>query len=90
MRCDLSGQVAFVTGAASGIGRAIATAFAANGAAVVIADIDFEKAQALAASLPKAHCGRDGRSRHVRHRARGRRKRWALSAGSTSSSTMPA
>ena len=54
MKCDLSGDVAFVTGAASGIGRAIATAFAANGAAVVIADIDSPKARALAASLPKA------------------------------------
>jgi NAD(P)-dependent dehydrogenase (short-subunit alcohol dehydrogenase family) len=46
--------VAFVTGAANGIGRAIAIAFAANGAAVVIADIDFVRAQALAASLPRA------------------------------------
>ena len=54
MKCDLGGDVAFVTGAASGIGRAIATAFAANGAAVVIADIDSPKARALAASLPKA------------------------------------
>ena len=54
VRCDLGGQVAFVTGAASGIGRAIAATLAANGAAVVIADIDVEKGQALAASLPKA------------------------------------
>ena len=46
VKCDLGGQVAFVTGAASGIGRAIAAAFAANGAAVVIADIDFAKARA--------------------------------------------
>ena len=53
MRCDLSGQVAFVTGAANGIGRAIATTFAANGAAVVIADIDVETAKAFAATLPK-------------------------------------
>jgi NAD(P)-dependent dehydrogenase (short-subunit alcohol dehydrogenase family) len=54
LRCDLSGQVAFVTGAANGIGRAIAEAFAANGAAVVIADIDGDRARSLAASLPKA------------------------------------
>ena len=54
MRCDLGGQVAFVTGAANGIGRAIATAFAANGAFLVIADIDGEGATALAATLPHA------------------------------------
>jgi NAD(P)-dependent dehydrogenase (short-subunit alcohol dehydrogenase family) len=54
MRCDLGGQVAFVTGAANGIGRAIATAFAANGASLVIADIDMERATAFAATLPRA------------------------------------
>ena len=37
-------QTAIVTGAASGIGRACAQAFAAEGAAVVIADIDEPKA----------------------------------------------
>lgn len=35
----LAGKVAIVTGASSGIGRAIAASFAAEGAAVVIADI---------------------------------------------------
>jgi NAD(P)-dependent dehydrogenase (short-subunit alcohol dehydrogenase family) len=36
----LGGKVAFVTGAASGIGRATALAFARRGATVVVADID--------------------------------------------------
>ena len=37
---NLNGKVAFVTGAASGIGRATALAFARKGANVVVADID--------------------------------------------------
>lgn len=37
---DLSGQVAFVTGAASGLGLAMSEVFAANGAAVVMTDIN--------------------------------------------------
>lgn len=44
-------RVAFVTGAASGIGKAIATRLAAEGACVVIADLDLVKAQAAAAEL---------------------------------------
>ena len=45
------GRIAFVTGAASGIGKAIATRLAAEGACVVVADLDLAKAQQAAAEL---------------------------------------
>jgi rhamnulose-1-phosphate aldolase/alcohol dehydrogenase len=45
------GRIAFVTGAASGIGKAIATRLAAEGACVVVADLDLGKAQQTAAEL---------------------------------------
>jgi rhamnulose-1-phosphate aldolase len=48
------GRIAFVTGAASGIGKAIATRLAAEGACVVVADLDLAKAQAAAAELGSA------------------------------------
>jgi rhamnulose-1-phosphate aldolase/alcohol dehydrogenase len=47
----LATRIALVTGAASGIGKAIATRLAAEGACVVIADLDVQKAQAAAAEL---------------------------------------
>ncbi|MEJ0097751.1 MAG: SDR family NAD(P)-dependent oxidoreductase [Bauldia sp.] len=54
MQSDLNGRVAFVTGAAGGIGRAIAQRLSDNGARVVIADIDAAAAAAFAAELPAA------------------------------------
>ncbi|MFD7021172.1 bifunctional aldolase/short-chain dehydrogenase [Promicromonospora sukumoe] len=50
----LATRVALVTGAASGIGKAIATRLAAEGACVVVADLDLEKATAAAAELGSA------------------------------------
>jgi NAD(P)-dependent dehydrogenase (short-subunit alcohol dehydrogenase family) len=44
-------KVAIVTGAAGGIGEAYARALAAEGAAVVVADVDTERGQATAASI---------------------------------------
>ncbi|MBF4570673.1 bifunctional aldolase/short-chain dehydrogenase [Plantibacter sp. VKM Ac-2880] len=47
----LATRIALVTGAASGIGKAIATRLVAEGAVVAIADLSLEKAQAAAAEL---------------------------------------
>jgi rhamnulose-1-phosphate aldolase/alcohol dehydrogenase len=47
----LATRIALVTGAASGIGKAIATKLAAEGACVVVADLDLEKAQDAAAGI---------------------------------------
>lgn len=54
MRADLSGQVVFLTGAAGGIGRAAAHRLAANGASIVVADINEDGARRVAAELPSA------------------------------------
>jgi NAD(P)-dependent dehydrogenase (short-subunit alcohol dehydrogenase family) len=54
MTASFRNKVAFVTGAAGGIGFATAQAFAEAGAAVAVADIDEESANAAADTLIKA------------------------------------
>lgn len=49
---DLTDKTALVTGAASGIGLAIATTFAQAGATVIVVDRDVEAGQAAAAGIP--------------------------------------
>ena len=48
---DINGASAIVTGAASGIGAAVARRLAAQGAIVVVADVQVEKGEALAAEI---------------------------------------
>lgn len=50
-RYDFTGQVAFVTGASSGMGLAAARAFAESGAAVALADVDEAALNAAAERL---------------------------------------
>ena len=50
----LKDRIAVITGGAQGIGAAIATRFAQDGAKVVIADINEEKAKALVSQLKEA------------------------------------
>jgi NAD(P)-dependent dehydrogenase (short-subunit alcohol dehydrogenase family) len=57
-RMRLNDKIAIVTGAAHGIGRAIAERFAEEGAAVLLADIDDEAGEATAAAI----CARGGRA----------------------------
>ena len=52
---ELAGRIALVTGAASGIGRAIARRLAEAGAHVVVADRNLSGASEVAAGLTEAH-----------------------------------
>ncbi len=56
---DLSGYRTLVTGSTSGIGRAIAEAFADNGAGVIVHGRSADKAAAVAAHLTKYGVGTD-------------------------------
>lgn len=53
----LAGKVAFITGGGGGIGRATAERFAAEGASVVVADIDEALGEAAAAARERARDG---------------------------------
>jgi rhamnulose-1-phosphate aldolase/alcohol dehydrogenase len=57
---ELAGRIAFVTGGASGIGRSTAQRLAAEGAHVVVADINAEGAAQVADELCKQHGTRRG------------------------------
>jgi NAD(P)-dependent dehydrogenase (short-subunit alcohol dehydrogenase family) len=58
----LEGKNALVTGAGAGIGRAIATVFAREGARVMASDINEETARAVAAQIEDA----GGEAQHIR------------------------
>lgn len=56
---EIRGKVAVVTGAAAGIGRAIAGALAEEGAAVVVADVDSGEGRRVADELGGSFVGTD-------------------------------
>ncbi len=73
-----AGRIALVTGAASGIGKAIAARLAADGACVVIADLDVDqRRRGRRRARQRRRRRRRRRRRHRRGRRAGRRRRHA-------------
>ena len=60
---EISGKVFIVTGGASGLGEGTARMLAANGAKVVIADLQEERGNAIAAELGQPSCAATSRRR---------------------------
>ena len=58
MAAAFGGRVAIVTGAASGIGKALSFALAQSGATVVLTDIDGDRATETAAAITSGRAGR--------------------------------
>lgn len=63
----LKGRVAIVTGAGQGLGEALARRLAAEGAAVTVADVNGEAAEAVAASLRESGASALGLQANVTH-----------------------
>ncbi len=89
----LEGKIAVVTGAARGIGQAIALRFASEGAKVVLNDLQFDLLEATAqaiverggeALLAPADIGEQADAERLARRP------WRTSGRSTSGSTTPA
>ena len=77
----LSGKVAIVTGGASGIGRAVCERFAADGARVVVADLQENACAALAQTLGPRSSSISSTSRRLSGNRKYNHTAWAMISG---------